>query len=263
MAPWIYFKTLRRRPIVLTIASEKGEVVPEFLQRCRVIAVQTIGMEKRLEEFGSDECRVQLVYPGIDLTAFRPRPRTAHARRPKVLLATFPRSTEELDSRGVRFLLSAAAALPDVDFILLTRPWRSGGTAAAQVGQEIESAGLRNVTLLSGTQTDMNKVYSGADFTIIPYTAPDGGKECPRSLIESMACGVPVLISDVAPFSRFVEAQDCGAVFRLQPEALGAALERGLQRYEHVSARAVTCAGSFFNIHATFERYAKIYDSVT
>ena len=41
VTPWTFYKTLRRKPIVLTVASEKGTPKVDFLKRCRKVIVQT------------------------------------------------------------------------------------------------------------------------------------------------------------------------------------------------------------------------------
>lgn len=262
VAPWTYFRSLRRKPIVLTVASEKGDLVPEFLERCRVVTAQTGGMADRLSRFRSGRTRIELIYPGIDLSAFRPRPQTAGGGRPRILFATFPRTAGELAERGVHFMLDAAASLPDVDFIMVSRPWRAAESALSVVRDAIQARQLRNVELLSGVQADMSGVYATADFTIIPFATAGGGKECPRSLIESMACGVPVLISDVAPFSRFIAEQQCGSVFALTPESFGAALEAGLSRGRQLGESAARAARDHFDLRTMLRRYAAIYDSL-
>ena len=95
MSPWLYHKTLRRRPVVLTIASEKGQLVPEFIERCAAVVVQTRGLARELAQRGFDSSRVRLIYPGIDLEKFLPRAETSPNKRPRVLLATFPRTARK------------------------------------------------------------------------------------------------------------------------------------------------------------------------
>lgn len=261
VSPWLFHKTLRRRPIVLTIASEKGTIVPEFLDRCSVVVVQTQGMARVLAAHGIDDSRVRLIYPGIDLEKFHPRADNSMRRRPRVLLATFPRSAEELEERGVMFLLDAAALCPHIDFNLLTRPWRTGGTAAERTRRLIAERGLSNVLLLEGVQKDMRALYLQHEFTVIPFTTPDGGKECPRSLVETMACGVPVLISSAAPFSAFVREHDCGAVFSLAPEDFSRAVETAMSSYPRLCNSAVRASRDSFDLRSTMKVYADVYES--
>lgn len=262
LMPWIFHKTLHRKPLVLTVTTERGEPQREFLERCHVIAVQTSGMFQRLQSLDFTAGRVRLIYPGIDLSKFVPRTAPpGSGRRPRILLATFPRAEHELESRGVHFLLDVASRCPHLDFHFLSRPWASGATALPATQALVRERGLTNVTISEGTQ-DMPSLYREHDFTVIAYTTVDGGKECPRSLIESLACGVPVLISDVAPFSAFVNAERCGCVFPLNPEGFAAAVEAGLSNYEQLSSRAASAAREHFDIEATVAAYAKIYEQL-
>ena len=260
ISPWLFHKTLRRKPIVFTIASEDGTPLPQFLERCARIVVQTSRMAGQLTRLGVGRERMQLIYPGVELTALAPREQAAPRRKPKILLATFPRSSEELAERGVLFLLDAAGQNPDIHFSLLSRPWRNGSTALDVVKRQVEERALRNVAILEGVQTDMRSIYLEHDFTVIPYTTPGGGKECPRSLVETLACGVPALISSVAPFSEFVREQDCGEAFELTPAGLATAIERALSRYATLSAGAAQCARRHFDLRSTMQAYSGIYD---
>lgn len=262
ISPWLYFKTLRRKPTILTIASEKGELIPEFVDRCDVIAVQTEGMRRRLEACNIDDSKIRLVYPGIDLSGFSRGRRTIGVHRPKILLATFPRTAEELEKRGVSFLVEVAKRFPEMEFHMLSRPWRSGGTALATLKHNLEVREITNVIILEGIQNAMAELYARYDFTAIPYVTADGGKECPRSLVESMACGVPILISDAAPFASFVAEHDCGRVYPRGVEGFASAVDSGLRNYTRISQRAEECAHAFFDREQTYRTYAGIYGAL-
>jgi glycosyltransferase involved in cell wall biosynthesis len=262
VSPWLYFKTLRQKPMVLTIASEKGEPIAEFVDRCDVVAVQTEGMKSRLNGCNIDSSKVRLVYPGIDLSSFSKRSRPVDLRRPKILLATFPRTAEELEGRGVLFLIEAAKRYPEIEVHMVSRPWRSGDTGLSAVKEVLDRDQVANVFVMNGIQEAMGELYNRHDFTVIPYTTADGGKECPRSLIESMACGVPILISDAAPFSSFVAQHNCGCVYSRSVEGFALALEAGLRSYLQISKNAEECAYTYFDREQTYRAYAGIYGSL-
>jgi glycosyltransferase involved in cell wall biosynthesis len=262
VSPWLYFKTLRKKPTVLTIASEKGEPIAEFVDRCDVIAVQTEGMKRRLDGCNIDSRKVRLVYPGIDLSSFKRRSRPVDLCRPKVLLATFPRTAEELEGRGVLFLIKVAKRYPEIEFHMVSRPWRSGGTSLSAVKQVLERERIANVFVMEGVREAMGELYSEYDFTVIPYMTADGGKECPRSLVESMASGVPILISDAAPFSSFVALHNCGCVYSRSVEGFALALEMGQKSHAQMGKNAEKCAHTYFDREQTYRTYARIYDSL-
>lgn len=264
IAPWIIFRSIRVRPTVLTIAEGKADMVTTFLDRSDAIVVQTTETRRALEALGYGPPRVTLIYPGIDLSAFArgPRRRTGDGRT-TILLATFPRTVEELEARGINFLLQMAARYDDVDFVFVSRPWARQSTALDEVKARIARDGLSNVRILEGVQTDMASLYGQVDFTVVPFTTPDGGKECPRSLVESLACGVPVLISSRATFSGFVAERACGSVFDLDDTSFGRAIEASLSRYDDQARRATEVAHGHFDVRATFRSYAAIYERLS
>jgi glycosyltransferase involved in cell wall biosynthesis len=262
VSPWIFYKTLKSKPIVLTIASEKGSPVREFLKACRSIVVQTEGMRKRIIGYGMQENKVHLVYPGVDLSLFQRRGKVPGYERIKILLATVPRSEKELKERGVFFMMKAAKYCHEVDFRLIFRPWETGHSSLAVTRKLVEEVGTHNIEISEGLIKNLDEMYRAHHFTIIPYASAEGGKECPRSLIESLACGVPILISEIAPFAYFVSAHQCGVVFPLTVQGFASALERGLRDYSKLSENASVCAERYFDRKKTFATYESIYQSV-
>ena len=260
---WTFYKSLYRKPLVLTIASEKGCVNMDFLDRCRKVVVQTDTFRQKLLALGVEKEKVQVVFPAVDLQTFQPPRQTSKAMKtPRVLFATAPRSAEELAGRGVRLLLQAAQESPDIQYHLLFRPWNSGYTSLETTTQWLATEQLCNVTLTNTAIHDMARVYNDHHFTVIPYTHPAGGKECPTSLIEGLACGVPALISSVAPFAYFVEQHRCGVVFEPTPRGLVSAVELGMRSYTDLSANAVRVAQGFFSEALFFQKMARIYQEL-
>ena len=104
--------------------------IGSFFDRCRKIIVQTEHFREKVLAFGVEKKKVELVYPGLDLSRFEPilRPQGIQGT-PKVLFATAPRTREEMEGRGVNLLLQAAKEGSDIHFHLLYRPWRTGYTS--------------------------------------------------------------------------------------------------------------------------------------
>ncbi len=261
--PWIFFKTLKRRPLVLTIASEKGAGNGEFFERCQKIIVQTETFRQKVLGFGVEEKKVELLYPGIDLSRFTPVSGSQGIQRtPTLLFATAPRSQEEMEGRGVNLLLQAAKVSPAIHYRLLYRPWRTGYTSLQPTEQYINEHQLKNVTLTNTVVQNMVEVYHQCQFIVIPYTSSDGGKECPNSLVEGLGCGLPALISSVAPFAYFVEQHQCGVVFDPTPAGLISAVEQGMRRYGELSKKAIEASRNHFSQEKIYQQLNHIYQEV-
>jgi glycosyltransferase involved in cell wall biosynthesis len=262
-APWTFYKTLTRKPLVLTIASERGDPHHDFLDRCRKIIVQTEALRRELLALGISHDKIEWLFPGVDLARFRPAVQNSDVKsKPHVLFATAPRTTEEMEGRGVPLLLNAAQDTPEVRYHLLYRQWRTGYTSLHPTRELIARQALRNVTLTDSIVEDMPAVYNQHHFTIVPYTRPDGGKECPNSLIEGLACGLPALVSSACRIADFVERQRCGVVFDPTPSCLVSAIERATAHYHELSKQATVTAHAFFSQESFFAKTAKIYDEI-
>ncbi len=261
-SPWLYHKTLRSRPLVLTVASEKGDINPQFVARCAKIIVQSASFKERLLSAGVSPDRVEVIYPGIDLSQFNPATTLCRdLSSPRVLFATAPRTREELQGRGVPLLIDAARLQPQARFHLLFRPWKSGYTSLEPTRQLLNQHDLANVTL-TNEQANMADVYAAFDFTVAPFTSSDGGKECPNSVVEGLACGLPVLISSVVPFSTFVIEHDCGIVFKPDAKDLTLAIDKASQRYETLSRNARNAAEAHFSVSNNLAKIGRIYAEV-
>jgi glycosyltransferase involved in cell wall biosynthesis len=263
VCPWTFSKALKRKPLILTIASEKGKPQLDFLDRCRKIIVQTEAMRGILLALGVEASKTVVLYPAVDLQRFTPRQVSKAApHAPKVLFATAPRTLEEMEDRGVQLLLAAAKDSPEVRYHLLYRQWRHHYTSLQPTKELITSHKLHNVTLTNGVVDDMPSVYRDHHFTVVPYTKPDGGKECPNSVIEGLACGLPALVSSATPFSDFVATHKCGIVFEPNPSSLVAAIDEGLAQYQMLSNNAASIAREFFSHTTMFGKLAQVYRDV-
>jgi len=145
----------------------------------------------------------------------------------------------------------------------LYRPWDGAYTSLDETVRRIEELELRNVELTNETVHDMAPLYGNFDFTVIPFTEPGGGKECPNSALESLAAGVPVLCSRACPFSAFIEDEGAGIAFDPQPQGLLEAVEAGLGAWPELSASARRAAERHLSRRRLLESYTRLYDDVT
>ncbi len=263
LTPWIFHKTLHRNPIIHTVIQDSAKPVLEFLHRCEAIVVQTSVSRDRMLQAGVPRERVHLWYPGIDLRTFRPSSEPAtYGGRPRLLFASSPRTEGEMEKRGVCLLLNTARQFPELQFRFLYRSWKNGYSSYEPTRKAIAEGNLANVELSDQNHENMHMIYPRYDFTVVPYTTPDGGKDCPNSALESLACGVPVLVSAQCPFAQFIRENDCGVVFAPTPESLAAAVEQASERWNELSRAARKAAAQHFDREVLLKRYAALYRRV-
>ncbi len=262
LTPWIFHKSLRTKPIVHTVTQDSDNPLQPLLERCNSLVAQTDATRDRLISLGVPRARLHLRYPGVDLSHFRPVNSTVHTNAGvRVLFATSPRTIEEMQGRGVHLLLDAAKRCPTVTFRLLYRNWSTGYTSLEPTRAAILERELTNVDLIDSVVTDMRPEYHSTHVTLIPFTKRSGGKECPNSALESLASGIPVLVSRECPFSRFVIEHDCGVVFDPTPEALESAISEAMLRWSALAVAARKAAETHFDTRQLPAFYKRLYEA--
>jgi glycosyltransferase involved in cell wall biosynthesis len=254
LGDWFYLEGRRRRPTVVTMAVFQPPVPLSLLRRVDRFVVEHPAGCEWLATLGIDASRIRLIFPPVDLSRFRP---TSPPSEPfTVLFASSPDRESWLAARGVPAILEAAALRPEMRFRLLWRPW---GNSEKLVRQRIEHHALRNVELVVGRISDMAHEYRRAHVTVAPFTVRERSKPAPNSLIESLACGRPVLLSDVVGLADMIEEGGAGVVSSATGEALADGLDRLRTDWAAYSARARELAERWFDVNVFCERYARLY----
>lgn len=257
LGDWFYLQGARRRPTVVTVATAAAPVAQALLDRVERFVVEYPAGRDDLERLGIGRDRVRLIFPPVDLARFTPAP--APAGPFTVLFASSPDQEGWLPARGVPQLLDAAAARPHMHFRLLWRPW---GNSAPRVRRWIAERGLRNVELRVGCRPDMADHYRGAHVTAAPFTDPERCKPAPNSLIESLACGRPVLLTEQIGLAEMVRAADAGQVCAPTGEALAEHLDRLQRDWQHYARKARGLAESWFGVEKFLTGYRRLYAEV-
>lgn len=199
---------LRPRPAIVRtrhISARVGrDLATRFVYRRGADLLVTTGrfIARGLVEDGFlPEDRVISVPTGIDLGRFRPGDR-AEARaalgvspstRMFVIVATL-RSWKGHDDLVEAF---AAARGPGDEL------WIVGdGPRAELLRERIARLGITPSVRLTGRQDDVTPYLRAADLFVLPSYANEG---VPQALLQALACGVPSLVSDLAPFAEVVE----------------------------------------------------------
>jgi glycosyltransferase involved in cell wall biosynthesis len=254
---WHLLRSLGRRPLLYTVAIPGPALDRELYDHVTTFAVESRALAQPLLALGVPADRIEVVYPGIDLSAFRP----ASSPPPspfRLLFASTPADVRYFESRGIPLMIELARRRRDIHLTLLWRRW--GNVGAAQRALR-ELAPGDNVELRVADVEDMAAVYRSAHATMCCF-APGTGKSIPNSVIEGLACGRPALVTEGSGISEVVDQQLAGVVADRSVEALCDAVDTLRANYPFYARNARTAAEQLFDLEATRRAYARLYDEL-
>ena len=129
------------------------------------------------------ESRVHVICNFVDTEKFKPAPKTWEGTR-----VLYPRRLTML--RGCNEFIKASRELPEYEFIAVGQAVDEG--LEKQVMAWGETA--PNIRFFYKPMEGMEEVYQGADISVVPTRASEG---LSLSLLESMACGLPIITTPV------------------------------------------------------------------
>jgi len=171
---------------------------------------------------GVPDGKTLLIANGVDTERFAPRPRD-DARR-EFVIGTVGRIQDVKNHSG---LIDAFIRLREM------RPEHAGRLRLAIVGdgpllprirEKVETAGLQDVVWLPGSRTDIAELM--ADFDV--FALPSIAEGTPVTILEAMACGLPVVASRVGGIPEVVQE---GVTGLMPPPSDAEALARALAVY--------------------------------
>jgi glycosyltransferase involved in cell wall biosynthesis len=196
--------------------------------------------------------RTRVIHNGIDTTRFSPSPRRSDGPLTLICVARL----DPLKSHDL--LVRSLAALRSQGLDTRLRIVGDGPTRAA-VEDEIARLNLGDRVELLGVRSDVPDLLATADIFVLPSMA----EGLPMTVIEAMACGLPVIASDVGGVSELVASNVNGLLVHARnQQALTDALrllvtDAGLRRRMGAAGRRM--AERQFDIRITARLHAELF----
>jgi glycosyltransferase involved in cell wall biosynthesis len=171
-----------------------------------------------LVELGIAAERVRVLRNGVDLTLFRPlelpAARQDHGFTRPMLLAV----GNLVALKRHNLMIEALAELPGVDLVIVGDGPERGAIERLARERKVTD----RVRLLGRLpQNRLPEIYSAADLLLLVSTS----EGWPNVLLESMACGTPVIVSDIDGIADIVAAPEAGRILAdVTPRRLAAAI---------------------------------------
>jgi teichuronic acid biosynthesis glycosyltransferase TuaC len=232
------------RPVVITARGSDVTQLPDHaiprrliqdaVRRADALIGVSAALAERLVALGAPPARVTVLRNGVDTALFRPPPDREAARAGFGLTGPTLVSVGALIPRKRHHLtIAAMATLPEFSLLIA-----GDGPERAALAAQIEQLGLAARVRLLGPlpHADLPALYGAADASVLA-SAREGWANV---LLESMACGAPVVASDIPGNPEVVREPAAGLIVGANtPEGIAAGV-RAL--FAGLPARAATRA---------------------
>jgi teichuronic acid biosynthesis glycosyltransferase TuaC len=216
------------RPVVVTARGTDLNIIPNYrvprrwirwaARHAAGLVTVSSGLKRRLEALGVSPERVRVLRNGVDLDRFHPYDREAARRAVGFARPTLLAVGNLVMLKRHRLMVEALTLLAGVDLAIVGE----GPERGAIEGLARERGVAERVRLLGRLDQDrLPEIYSAADLLLLVST----NEGWPNVLLESMACGTPVVVSDIDGIGDIVALPEAGRVLaETTPTALASAI---------------------------------------
>ena len=215
------------RPVVITARGSDLNLIAQYAgprmwirwaaRRADGLIAVSSGLQRRLASLGIAPERVRVLRNGVDLAMFQPVHRPAARQALGFTRPTLLAVGNLVALKRHRLMVEALVSLPEADLVIVGEGPERGSIEALARKRRIAD----RVRLLGHVpQHRLPEIYSAADLLVLVSTS----EGWPNVLLESMACGTPVLVSDIDGITDIVTAPEAGRILEeVTPERLAAA----------------------------------------
>jgi teichuronic acid biosynthesis glycosyltransferase TuaC len=203
------------RPVVITARGSDLNIIARRViphhwirwaaQNADGLVAVSRGLKQRLVELGIAPERVRVLRNGVDLALFRPCDREAARRklgfgRPALLAVG-----NLVPLKRHKLMVEALSELPEVELVIV-----GDGPERTAIENFARRCGVADRMRLLGRlpQDRLPEIYCAADLLLLVSTH----EGWPNVLLESMACGTPVVVSNIDGIADIVAAAEAGRI---------------------------------------------------
>jgi glycosyltransferase involved in cell wall biosynthesis len=235
-----------------------------------MVANSHAGKQFNVRTQGLVPSRIEVVHNGVDTERFQPNKAAGEDFRSRIGIAADARVVGMVASykrqKGHDNFLRMAdivrRSTSDTRFVLVGGPVgdpQESRDYEEEMRRLCRSLGLDDRCVFVGNQQDVNAVYNACDVTVL-LSRREG---TPNAVLESMACGVPVVVSDVADNALIVADGQTGFIVPVDDPVTAATrvvtlLESELAR-RRLGAAARTRACSEYSLTSAATKLERIY----
>ena len=217
-------------PTVVTARGTDINLIPRYPRPRRLIQQAIVGaaaliavsaaLKTALVDLGAPHDKVTVLRNGVDTTLFRPPDRAAARAALGLTSPTLISVGLLIERKGHHRTIEALKSLPSVDLIIVGE-----GPERSRLAALITRLGLTDRVKLLGPRphADLPALYGAADALVLASDREGWA----NVLLEAMACGTPVVASDVWGNPEVVSSRDAGIIAEVNTaDGIAAAVAR-------------------------------------
>ncbi|MBN1378923.1 MAG: glycosyltransferase family 4 protein [Gammaproteobacteria bacterium] len=203
------------KPCVMTARGSDVNLIAEYKRtrrlivnaanNCEAVITVSTALKDRLLEFGVNEERIHVLRNGVDLKLFKPMDKSKVRQQLGISGRVLLSVGRLVELKGHHIVISALADLPDYRLLVI-----GDGPMAEQLRQlAIKLDVADRISFISCVHhDDLTMYFNAADATVLA----SGNEGMPNVLLESMACGTPVIATTAGGIPEVVTSESAGEI---------------------------------------------------
>jgi len=244
-----------RKPIIYTISGGYGweRIDPAYWNRFASVVVADRQSATSLRSKGVKE--VDVIPPCVDLERFTVNKLHPSPAKFRLMMASGPWTQAQFQTKGIIALLEAAQQCATLELIFL---WR--GVLYEAMQALVEQYGVADQVTVIDRVVDVNEILASVHATVALVSSPGIMRAYPHSLLDSMAAGKPLLVSQALPMSEYVTEKGVGIVAdTVDAAGVLAGVEQMRAQYHDLQAAAAHYGRRDFSKDAMITAYRALY----
>jgi teichuronic acid biosynthesis glycosyltransferase TuaC len=191
----------------------------EAARHCAAIIAVSQSLKERMIEIGIDPDQIHVIPNGVDLDVFSPVSEEAAREVTGIVRPTMVAVGNVLSSKGQDIAIRALTLVQNIDLVIV-----GAGSDVPTFQKLAIDLGVDDRVRFVGSvpQAELKNWFSASDFSILA-SMREGS---PNVVLESIACGTPVIATDVGGASEIITSPDAGRLMSARtPEALATAIQ--------------------------------------
>jgi len=205
------------KPVAITARGSDINVIPDYSLPRKMIrwaakksaAIITVSgaLRDRLLDLGVESSKINVLRNGVDLQLFAPMPREQIRSQFKLSRPTLLSVGNLIELKGHHLVIEALCELPEFELLII-----GDGEQKRYLSQLVIDLGLSDrVRFIAPVKhAKLIEYYNAADILVLASSR----EGLPNVVLEAMACGTPVVATDVGGIPEVVLAPEAGEVMQ-------------------------------------------------